>query len=125
MLGKNQLLEQLGESYGYVSAMMDRKVEGYKLSAAEKSAKAASGLITSVILASIGGVLAIFALLTLAFFLAGMVDATYGFGIVTLILLVVLGVIFLFRKALIVNPTVSQVIHLFFSEDESAPSNEQ
>lgn len=124
MLGKNQLLEQLGESYGYVSAMVDRKVEGYKLSAAEKSAKAASGFITGVILASIGGIFAVFGLLTLAFFLADMAEATYGFGMVTLILLALLILIFLFRKALIVNPTVSQVIQLFFSEDEKPASHE-
>ncbi|MEM9527324.1 MAG: hypothetical protein AAGA31_11990 [Bacteroidota bacterium] len=124
MLGKNQLLEQLGESYGYVSAMMDRKVEGYKLSAAEKSAKAASGFITGIIIASIGGVFSIFALLTLAFFLADMAQATYGFGIVTLILFAVLALIIIFRRVLIVNPTVSKVIQLFFAEDEKPASHE-
>ncbi|MEL7162456.1 MAG: hypothetical protein AAFN92_16980 [Bacteroidota bacterium] len=124
MLSKDQLLEQLGESFGYVNALVDRKIEGIKLSAAEKSANAASGLITGLVLAGLGGMFSIFALLTLAFYLSGMADATKGFGIVSLGLLVMLILIVLLRRTLIVNPTVTKVINIFFSDNDNSSSHE-
>jgi len=121
---KDQLLEQLGESFGYINAMVDRKIEGIKLSAAEKSANAASGMITGLILAGIATLVLFFGLTTLAFQIADMPDAVRGFGIVTLILVAAFLLVFLLRRVLIVNPTVRAVINIFFSDNGNSSPNE-
>ncbi len=118
MQPKEELLEQLGESYGYVNRLVEKKIEYYKLSAAETSAGVISGLITAVILAVIGIITLIFALITLGFALVNAFDnSVYGFGLVTLILLIIFVLVLVLRKALIINPTVSKVISAFFAHD--------
>ena len=118
MQPKEELLEQLGESYGYVNRLVEKKIEFYKLSAAETSANVISGIITAIILAVIGIITLIFALITLGFALVSAFDnSVYGFGLVTLILLVIFILVLVLRKALITNPTVSKVISTFFAHD--------
>ncbi len=118
MASREDLIENIGESFGYVNIMIDRKVEQLKLSVAEKSATAVSGLITAVILIGIGSLMVIFSLIALAFFIAGGDNSAVGmgFGIVGLSLLVLLLFIFFLRRQLIVNPTVAKVINIFFEE---------
>jgi hypothetical protein len=118
MQAKEELLEQLGESYGYVSRLVEKKIEYAKLNAAETSAKVVSGLITGIILAVIGLITLIFALVTLALALVMAFDnPVYGFGLVTLLLIVILLVVVLLKKQLITNPAVSKVISAFFKHD--------
>ena len=118
MQPKEELLEQLGESYGYVNRLVEKKIEYYKLTAAETSAGVISGLITAIVLAIIGLITLIFALITLGFALVEAFDSSvYGFGLVTVILLVIFLLILVLRKTLITNPTVSKVITTFFKHD--------
>jgi len=125
MQAKQELVEKLGESYGFVSEMIDHKIEGYKLVIAEKSALTISKLVTAVIMSILGIVMAIFGLISLAFYLAGDMQTTArGFGIVALVMLVLLLLIFFLRRYIIVNPTVSKVINLFFSEPKNETVNE-
>lgn len=122
MAANKELLEDLGESFGYVNIMLDRKIEGIKLDIAEKSATTASGLITAVVLAVLGGATVLFGLISLAFLIAGdqYSSVAAGFGIVALILLVILILIYLLRRYLIVNPAVRKVIGIFFSESSKS-----
>lgn len=120
MTAKEELLEDIGESFGYVNIMLDRKIEEVKLNVAEKSATTVSGLITIIILASLGGMAVLFGLIALAFRLAGgdFTAVANGFGLVALMQLVLLILIFLLRRHLIVNPTVRKVISIFFEKSE-------
>jgi len=117
MAARKELLEDLGESFGYVNIMLDRKIEAVKLDVAEKSATTVSGLITAVILAILGGAAALFGLISLAFAIAGddYSSVAAGFGIVALIMLAILVLIYLLRRRLIVNPAVRKVIGIFFT----------
>jgi len=116
---REELLEQLGEGYGYVTRLVEKKVELYKLSVAESTASAVSGAITGVILAVVGLIMLLFALITLGFALTQAFDdnGVYGFGAVTLLLLIIFLVVLLLRKTLIVDPTVKKVITKFFEHD--------
>ena len=118
MASREELMENLGESFGYVNIMVDRKVEQLKLSVAEKSASTISGLITSIVLVALGSLSGLFGLIALAFLLAGGAnkDIAVGFGVVALILAILLLLIYLLRRQLIVNPTVTKVIGIFFDE---------
>jgi len=116
MKAKQELLEKAGETYGYLNILVDRKVEQYKLSAAERSASALSGLIKTIILGILGILASVFALISLAFYLAGATDYGNGFGIVALGMLLLLIIIFLLRRLVIVNPVIRKVIDIFFSE---------
>lgn len=122
MASRDELMENLGESFGYVNVLVDRKVEQLKLSIAEKSANTISGLITTIILVSLGGLSILFSLIAVAFLLAGGSNTSIagGFGIVALCLFLLLAVIFLLRQKLIVNPTVSKVISIFFDEQSKS-----
>jgi high-affinity Fe2+/Pb2+ permease len=126
MHAKEQLAEQLGEAYGFMSEMLDHKIEEVKLAAAEKSALTVSKLLTVVIMSLLAVVMSTFGLISLAFYLAGdMQSSARGFGLVALIMLVLLVLVFLLRRYIIVNPTVSTVINLFFSESPQKNTNEQ
>jgi len=106
--------------------MLDHKIEEVKLAAAEKSALTVSKILTAVVMAIFGTVMAIFGLISLAFFLAGDMQTTArGFGIVALAMLLLLILVFLLRRYIIVNPTVTKVIQLFFSENPKEISNDQ
>jgi ABC-type transport system involved in multi-copper enzyme maturation permease subunit len=126
MHAKEQLAEQLGEAYGYISEMLDHKIEEVKLSAAEKSALAVSKLLTVVVVTIFTVVISTFGLISLAFYFAGdMQSSARGFGIVALIMLVLLGLVFLLRRYIIINPTVAIVINLFFPEPSKEVTHEQ
>ena len=124
MHAKEQLAEQLGEAYGYISELLDHKIEEVKLSAAERSAKTVSGVILALVLGILGGMALIFGLIGLAFWLASAGDTARGFAIVSLVLFVLLLVVFLARRLIIVNPTVTKVINLFFAEPNRPDDHE-
>lgn len=126
MHAKEQLAEQLGEAYGYISEMLDHKLEEVKLAAAEKSALTISTILTAVVMTIFGVVMSMFGLISLAFYLAGDMQSTArGFGIVALMMLFLLILVFVLRRYIIVNPTVTKVIQLFFSETPKEIPNEQ
>lgn len=126
MHAKEQLAEQLGEAYGYISEMLDHKIEEAKLSAAEKSARAVSKLLTAVVMTILAVVMSIFGLISLAFYFAGdMQSSARGFGIVALIMLALMVLVFLLRRYVVVNPTVTTVINLFFPESSKEVTHEQ
>jgi len=125
MHAKEELAEKLGETYGYLNELFDHKVESYKLVVAEKSALTISKLLTVIVMTIFGVVMASFGLIALAFYLAGdMQNTARGFGIVALVMLVLLLLVFFFRRYIIVNPTVSKVIDLFFSKPKNEAGNE-
>ena len=115
---KEELLEQLGETYGYVQHLVEKRVDYFKLEMAEKTATTVSGLVTAIVLATVGLITFFFALLTLAFYLSSVMDSsTYGFGVVALLLLIVFLLLLLLKRTLITNPTVGKVISAFFAND--------
>jgi|GEM_PF-2006981 len=126
MHAKEELAEQLGEAYGYISEMLDHKIEEVKLAAAEKSALTVSKVLTAIVMGIFAIIMSIFGLISLAFYLAGDMQTTArGFGIVALVMLLLLILVFVLRRYIIVNPTVSKVIQLFFSDTPKEISYEQ
>ena len=118
MQAKEELLEQLGESYGYVNRLVEKKIEYFKLNLAETSATTISGIVTALVLAVIGIITLIFLLITLGFALTLAFESfVYGFGAVALLLLVILGLVLALKNTLITNPVVSKVISKFFEHD--------
>lgn len=126
MHAKEELAEQLGEAYGYISEMLDHKIEEVKLAAAEKSALTVSKVLTAIVMGIFAIIMSIFGLISLAFYLAGDMQTTArGFGIVALVMLLLLILVFVLRRYIIVNPTVSKVIQLFFADTPKEISYEQ
>ncbi|PPK87559.1 putative superfamily III holin-X [Neolewinella xylanilytica] len=118
MQAKEELLEQLGESYGYINRLVEKKIEYFKLNLAETSATTISGIVTGVVLAVVGLITLIFLLITLGFALTLAFESfVYGFGAVALLLLVVLLLVLVLKDTLITNPVVSKVISKFFEHD--------
>jgi len=126
MHAKDELIEKLGETYGYMNHMFDRKLEEYKLAAAEKSAMTVSKVITAIVMTLLGVIMGTFGLIAFAFYLAGdMQSSAKGFGTVALIMLVLMVLVFLLRRHIIINPAVAKTIALFFPEPENETNNEQ
>lgn len=125
MHAKEELAEKLGETYGYLNKLFDQKVESYKLAVAEKSALTISKLIMVIVMTIFGVVMATFGLIALAFYLAGdMQNTAWGFGMVALAMLILMLLVFFLRRYIIINPMVSKVIDLFFSEPKNDAGNE-
>lgn len=118
MQAKEELLEHLGESYGYVNRLVEKKLESVKLNLAETSAKTISGFVSGVVLAVLGLITLLFLLITLGFALSLAFDShVFGFGAVAVILLVVFLLVLALKGVLITNPVVSRVITKFFEHD--------
>ena len=118
MQAKEELLEQLGETYGYVNRLVEKKIEYFKLNLAETSATAISGIITGLVLAVVGLITLILLLITAGFALSAAFDShVYGFGTVALIFVIIFLLILMLKKSLITNPVVSKVIAKFFEHD--------
>lgn len=118
MPAKDELAEKIGETYGYVSELIDHKIETVKLSVAEKSATTISQVIMVAVMLVLGGSSALFGLVALAFWLGKVPQTAAGFGIVAGALLLLLLVIFLLRRQIIINPMVTRVIKVFFGDDK-------
>lgn len=118
MPAKDELMENIGESFGYVNIMLDKKIEQAKLSVAEKSATTISGVITGLILGVLGGTGAMFGLIALAFLIAGdgFKSVALGFGVVSLAMFITLGIIYALKEQLIVNPAVRTILGIFFKQ---------
>ncbi len=108
---QEKLLEDLGESYGYLKAYVEKRIELARLEALEKYAMGLSFAVTLILLVTIGGF--VLGLLTLAFgFYLGRQLGSYSeaflilAGLYTFIGLVILA----FRKPLIQNPLLSNAI---------------
>lgn len=115
---KDELLEQLGETYGYVSQLVEKKIDYFKLEAAETSANVMSGVITAVVMLILVLATLLFGLLTLALWLVDVFDSwAAGFGAVAGFLLLLTLLVFLLRRPLITNPAVSKTISAFFEND--------
>jgi Zn-dependent protease with chaperone function len=113
------LMEDIGESLGYLQSFISQEVESVKLEVAEKISIASSSVITIVALTAIGGFVFIFAATALGFYLGTLLNSyALGFLIVSLIFLALLLIIYIFRKRLITDRVVTAVIHLFFDQDE-------
>lgn len=116
---KEQLAERLGETYGFLSEIVDHKVESIKLSVAEKSALTISKVVTIAVMAFFGSFFLFFGLIALAFLLADADNYARGFGIVSGVMLLLLIIVFVLRRHLIVNPAVSRTIDLFFKSPKA------
>lgn len=115
----DELLEDVGESIGYIQEFVGQEIESVKLEVAEKLSIASSTVITGVVLATLGGFFIIFIAIALGFYLGSVLQSNaLGFLIVSGIFLALLLIIFLLKKTLITDRVVTAVIQLIFDQDE-------
>ena len=115
----DELLEDVGESIGYIQEFVGQEIESVKLEVAEKLSIASSTVITGVVLATLGGFFIIFIAIALGFYLGSVLQSNaLGFLIVSGLFLALLLIIFLLKKTLITDRVVTAVIQLIFDQDE-------
>ncbi len=113
------LLEDMGESLGYIQEFVSQEIESVKLEVAEKLSIASSSVITGVALTTLGAFFMLFATIAFGFYLGALLQSNaLGFLIVSSLFLVLLLIVYLFRKTLITDRVVTAVIHLIFDQDE-------
>ena len=94
----DELLEDVGESIGYIQEFVGQEIESVKLEVAEKLSIASSTVITGVVLATLGGFFIIFIAIALGFYLGSVLQSNaLGFLIVSGIFLALLLIIFLLK----------------------------
>lgn len=116
---KDILMEDLGESLGYVQSFISQEVESVKLDLAEKVSIASSSVITGLVMASVGTLVMVFLAIGLGFYLGTVFQSNaLGFALVSGFFLLLLLIFYIFRKVLITDRVVTAVIHLFFDQDD-------
>ena len=114
-VSKEKVLETTGQTVEYIKQYSDRQTKILKLEAAERGAKLISSIASSAILLLIFVLMLLSFSITLGFALSSWLGSyTYGFGVVTLIYLVLGVLLFQFRAKLITNPIVEAVIKEMF-----------
>lgn len=113
------LIEDVGESIGYMRAYVEQEIESAKLTAAEKISIATSSVMTGFILALLAGLVFLFCSIALAFFLGSVFESVpLGFLSVAGIYLLVLLLVYIFRKRFITDKIVEAVIQFLFDDEE-------
>lgn len=111
----DEILESLGESYGYLTNYLNNRVDYLKLEAAETSALVISSLLTLFVISFMAVIVLGFGSVALALYLGTLLDnLALGFLIVTLAYFVITVLVFLLRHRLITNPLLTMVISKFF-----------
>lgn len=122
MSKKEDLLEQLGESYGYLESYISGKLELLKLQLAEQSARSISKLTLVLVMVLLINFMVFSLLLAAGFGLAELVGSTWlAFLLLALFFFFLALIVYLFRQYLLLNPSIRMVIKEFYS-DEQDPS---
>ncbi|MEZ4990071.1 MAG: hypothetical protein R2824_06660 [Saprospiraceae bacterium] len=115
------LMEDLGEGIGYIRAYVEQEIESVKLTAAEKISIATSTIVSGLILTLLAAAMLLFASLALSYYLGSLMNSTaLGFLAVAGIYLLILLMVYLFRKRLITDNIVEVVIQFLFDEEEDS-----
>ncbi len=115
---QEKLLEELGESYGYLKVYVEKRIELVRLEATEKVALSLSFVITLLLLLLAGGFVLGLLTLALGFFLSermgspGQAFLVLAGGYAILALL-----IYFFRNPLIRNPLIGEAIRSLEQKD--------
>ncbi len=111
MQDKTPVTEKAGETFGYLREYVEKRIELYRLEFIEEAVEGVSTLITSFLLLAIFGIVLIFASVSVAFYLAEVLDSNWlAFSIVTIFYAVLALALFLFKRQLILNPILRMVI---------------
>jgi ABC-type glycerol-3-phosphate transport system permease component len=109
-------IEDLGDN---IRQLVNMKVDGAKLSVAEKSSKVLSNLIAGIIVAVIVILVTIFLSIALAYFLAGLLGSTWaGFLIVSGIYLLAALFILAFKEKMIRVPIMNSILSQMVKEED-------
>ncbi|MCB0643681.1 MAG: phage holin family protein [Phaeodactylibacter sp.] len=105
------LLESAGQTYEYLRALTEVKIDQAKLELVERSSKTVSALITLLVIGTMALLALIFAFLSLAIYLGTLTGSfELGFGLVAGFILLLAGGLYLLRRSLITNPIISFII---------------
>ena len=111
MENREDLLYKTGEITAFTRSYLDKKLQYYKLEAAERMAKTSSSLITGFAVVATGAIAVLMLSMVLGFYLATLWDSlTLGFLAVSLLYIAFAVMIFIFRTRLITNPVVNYII---------------
>ena len=109
-------IEDLGDN---IKQLVNIKLDGVKLSVAEKSSKVLSNLIAGIIVAVIVILVTIFLSIALAYFLAGLLGSIWaGFLIVSGIYLLAALVILAFKEQMIRVPIMNSILSQMVKEED-------
>ena len=115
-IATKHVLEDVGETLGYLEIYTERKLQIAKLEAAEKTAKVTASLVTNLVLGAF--LLIIFGTLSLAlgFFLQQAMGISYAQAFLLLggIQIVLLIIMITFREKLFTNPILKHTIQTLF-----------
>ena len=122
MKSTNEILESLGEGYGYIQQIINKRIDYLKLEAAETASTVISALITLFILMFMGITVLGFATIAIAMFIGRALDNyALAFLIITGFYLLITIIVYMLRHKLITNPVLTMVISKFFeSEDDNS-----
>jgi hypothetical protein len=112
------------ENTALLKEYVETRIEIYRLQGVRVFSKSAGFLIWLVIALFLFFLIAIFGGLVLAFWLSGLMESyTAGFGITTLILVLIFLILFAFRKKLFVDPVIRTVLKKTELEKDAKEEN--
>ncbi len=111
--------EFISENKDLLKDYFETRMEVYRLQAVKAFSKTAGLLLWSVISIFLLFLVIIFVGIVLGFWFSGMFNSNVlGFGLTTLIMIVVIGLLAIFRRQLFINPIIRGVINHTQSEQE-------
>lgn len=116
---KEELLEKLGESYGFLEQLVDNRVELFKIRATERSSKLIAGVVLALTMVVLLNFTVFCLLLAMGFGLAEWIGSpALAFLIMAVSFVLLAAIIYGFRQTIILNPTIRQVIKEFYPDEE-------
>lgn len=115
MTEKEKIIENAGETLEYAKQYIQHQQTAFKLEAAERISNLLSKLVLSVILLVLALFIIIFLSVSIALFIGEFCGSNaMGFLCVTSFYILIACFIYVFKKAVIINPIVKTILRAFF-----------
>ncbi len=116
---KEELLEELGESYGYLEQLVDNRVELFKIRATERTSRLIAGVVLALIMVVLTTFTIFCLLLGVGFALAEWIGSPPLAFLLMAVFFVLLAIfLYSFRQPIILNPTIRKVIKEFYPDEQ-------
>ncbi len=116
-LREHPLTEKAGETLEYTKHFIQQRIDYVKLEVADRATVVLSDLSATIAVAILGFLAFVFALITLAFYVATLTESyVIGFGSVTGFVIVLAILVYVLRRPLISSPFSKMMISKLFTK---------
>jgi hypothetical protein len=121
MKNTDEILDSAGETFEYARQYLKQQGDYIRLEAAERVSKTASAMVTALVLGALSLLVLIMLSLAAAFWLGNAMGSyAEAFVVIAVFYCLFGGILYIFRRQLVTNPTLKLMLNAFFDRENEA-----